>query len=79
MIENTSFTKEWLDSFKTKKEHRNINVTILEKMVHALSLLEHLKLAGLDFVFKGGTSLVLLLKRGQSVFNRYRYYFECKA
>ncbi|OSY87552.1 hypothetical protein WH52_10635 [Tenacibaculum holothuriorum] len=64
MIDNKSFTKEWLDSFRVKKEHKSINVTILEKMVHALSLLEHLKLAGLDFVFKGGTSLVLLLKEG---------------
>lgn len=64
MIDNKSFTKEWLDSFRGKKEHKSINVTILEKMVHALSLLEHLKVAGLDFVFKGGTSLVLLLKEG---------------
>ncbi len=64
MIDNKSFTKEWLDSFRAKKEHKSINVTILEKMVHALSLLEHLKILGLDFVFKGGTSLVLLLEEG---------------
>lgn len=64
MIKNTSFTKDWLDTFRAKKEHKGIDVTILEKMVHALSLLEHLKLAGLDFVFKGGTSLVLLLEEG---------------
>ena len=64
MIENTSFTKKWLDEFRAKKEHKGINVTILEKMIHALSLLEHLKLEGLDFVFKGGTSLVLLLEEG---------------
>lgn len=64
MINNKSFTKEWLDSFRARKEHKSINVTILEKMVQALSLLEHLKIAELDFVFKGGTSLVLLLKEG---------------
>ena len=64
MIKNTSFTREWLDTFRVKKEHKSINVPILEKMVHAFSLLEHLKLAGLDFVFKGGTSLVLLLEEG---------------
>ena len=63
MIDSKSFTKEWLDSFRLKKEHKGIDVTILEKMVHALSLLEHLKIAGLDFVFKGGTSLVLLLEK----------------
>lgn len=51
-----------LDSFRAKKEHKSINATILEKMVHAFSLLEHLKIANLDFVFKGGTSLVLLLE-----------------
>jgi hypothetical protein len=33
-------------------------------MIHALHLLEKLKANGLDFVFKGGTSLVLLLKEG---------------
>ncbi|MDC9721956.1 MAG: nucleotidyl transferase AbiEii/AbiGii toxin family protein [Urechidicola sp.] len=64
MINNKSFAKGWLDSFRGKKEHKSINVTILEKMVQALSLLEHLKIAELDFVFKGGTSLVLLLKEG---------------
>ena len=32
-------------------------------MVHALSLLEYLRIAELDFVFKGGTSLVLLLEK----------------
>jgi len=64
MINNKSFTKEWLDSFRAKKEHKAIKVTILEKMVNALSLLEHLKIAKLDFVFKGGTSLVLLLEEG---------------
>jgi len=64
MINDKSFTKAWLDSFRVKKEHKSINVTILEKMVQALSLLEHLKIAELDFVFKGGTSLVLLLKEG---------------
>ena len=63
MIDSKSFTKDWLDDFRLKKEHKGINVTILEKMVHALSLLEHLKIAGVDFVFKGGTSLVLLLEK----------------
>ncbi|WP_437373045.1 hypothetical protein [Maribacter litoralis] len=65
MINSKSFTREWLDTFRAQKEHKGINVTILEKMVHAFSLLEHLKIAGLDFVFKGGTSLVLLLEEGK--------------
>tara|TARA_R110002094_G_scaffold206939_1_gene177429 strand:- start:18 stop:437 length:420 start_codon:yes stop_codon:yes gene_type:complete len=64
MIKEESFTKEWMDSFKTNRRHRSINVTVLEKMIQALYLLEQLKLAGLDFVFKGGTSLVILLQEG---------------
>ncbi len=64
MIKPESFTKEWIDSFKANRQHKNIDVNILEKMIQALYLLEQLKVAGLDFVFKGGTSLVLLLQEG---------------
>jgi hypothetical protein len=34
---------------------------LIEKMVMALTLVENLQLSGLDFIFKGGTSLILLL------------------
>lgn len=61
MIREHCFTEEWLDKFKTQAEHRRIDKIILEKMIHALHLLERLKTNGLKFVFKGGTSLVLLL------------------
>lgn len=64
MIKDKCFTKEWLEQFKKQKDHRRIDKIILEKMIHALHLLERLKANGLDFVFKGGTSLVLLLKEG---------------
>jgi len=37
----------------------------MESMVHALYLLEQLKLTGLDFIFKGGTSLVLLMEQSR--------------
>jgi predicted nucleotidyltransferase component of viral defense system len=33
-----------------------------KKMIMALTLLENLRNSGLDFVFKGGTSLILLFK-----------------
>lgn len=62
MISEKCFTKEWLDSFKKQATHRRIDKIILEKMIYALHLLERLKTNGLDFVFKGGTSLVLLLE-----------------
>jgi len=46
-----------------RKESKNVNVNppLFEKMVNALILVENLQNEGLDFIFKGGTSLVLLL------------------
>lgn len=64
MINEKCFTIEWLESFKKQKEHKLIQTNILEKMIYALHLLEQLKNNGLEFVFKGGTSLVLLLDEG---------------
>ncbi len=60
MIKKESFTKEWALSFK--KQNKSIQPEILERMISALALVEALKLKGLDFIFKGGTSLVLLLQ-----------------
>lgn len=64
MIKDQCFTEEWLDQFKKQKDHKRIEKIILEKMIYALHLLERLKSNSLDFVFKGGTSLVLLLEEG---------------
>ena len=61
MIHPKSFEKEWVLQFKQQKAYRKINPPVLEKMIHALALLEALQLTGLDFVFKGGTCLILLL------------------
>ena len=61
MINEKCFTVEWLESFKKQRKHRLIQTNILEKMIYALHLLEQIKNNGLEFVFKGGTSLVLLL------------------
>lgn len=64
MINEKCFTPEWLESFKKQKEHELIQTNILEKMIYAFHLLEQLENNGLEFVFKGGTSLVLLLEEG---------------
>ncbi|MAE81831.1 MAG: hypothetical protein CMB80_03775 [Flammeovirgaceae bacterium] len=64
MIKKHCFTEEWLEGFKKQKDHKRIDKIILEKMIYALHLLERLKSNGLHFVFKGGTSLVLLLEEG---------------
>jgi len=51
-----------VNAFKKQAAHKRIDKAILEKMIYALHLLERIKTNGLDFVFKGGTSLVLLLE-----------------
>lgn len=61
MIDPISFSKDWIFSFKQDKTYKKINPPVLEKMIQALALLEQLALHQLDFIFKGGTSLVLLL------------------
>ena len=65
MIKTHCFQKEWIDSFKRQKAYSKINPPLVEKMIHAFSLLQHLKKEGLPFVFKGGTSLLLLLKNAR--------------
>ena len=62
MIKEHCFSEEWLDGFKKQKDHKRIDKIILEKMIYALHLLERLRTNGLDFVFKGDTSLVLLIE-----------------
>jgi predicted nucleotidyltransferase component of viral defense system len=64
MIKQHCFTEEWLMGFKKEKGHERIDKIILEKMIYALHLLERLKNNRLDFIFKGGTSLLLLLDEG---------------
>ncbi len=64
MIKEHCFTDKWLDAFKKQAAHKPIDKAILEKMIYALHLLERIKTNGLDFIFKGGTSLVLLLEEG---------------
>lgn len=46
-----------------KKENPAADIQLLEKTIGALYLVENLVRSGLDFIFKGGTSLVLLLNK----------------
>jgi hypothetical protein len=62
MINPACFEKEWIENFRKQRQFSRINPPVLEKMIHALYLLQNLKREGLDFVFKGGTSLILLLE-----------------
>lgn len=54
MVKSESLSKEWLSKFE------RIDTSILERMVNAFLLAEALKSNGLNFIFKGGTSLSLL-------------------
>lgn len=63
MIKPHCFQKEWIDNFRTQPAYQRINPVLIEKMIHAFSLLQHLQVLDLPFVFKGGTSLVLLLDK----------------
>lgn len=58
MIKKTSFSNEWLQA--TRKKYRIGDIKVLERVIHAFALLEMLSASGLDFVFKGGTCLMLL-------------------
>lgn len=59
MINSECFTKDWIDGIK--KDFPLIDPTIFEKTIYAFQLLSLLKEKGIDFIFKGGTSLLLLL------------------
>jgi hypothetical protein len=64
MITKEVFTQSWLNSrsIELKKEYKSIDPILLEKVVKALHLLECLSNVGLPFIFKGGTSIILLLE-----------------
>jgi hypothetical protein len=60
MIAEVSLSLEWITA-KHKKYGKD--PSIIESMIYALYLLERLQESGLDFIFKGGTSLILLLEQ----------------
>jgi len=60
MIRKECFTREYIDH-QCKQIGAN-DRQLLEKSIHALSLLGHLAESGLKFIFKGGSSLMLLLE-----------------
>ena len=63
MINKQSLTSDWIDL--KRKTYKKADPSIMERMIFALYLLEQLKLAGLNFVFKGGTCLSLLQKNAK--------------
>lgn len=62
MIKSHCFQKEWIDRLRQEERYCKINPPLVEKMIQALALLQYLNAKGLSFIFKGGTSLILLLE-----------------
>jgi hypothetical protein len=64
MIDKKTFTREWIEdrSGYFKKGKSKGNSELIEKVINALYLLEKLVSSGVDLIFKGGTSLILLLE-----------------
>lgn len=60
MINSRSYSQEWIMGIRETAFGRD--PILIEKMIMALTLLENLQNSGLDFIFKGGTSLILLFK-----------------
>lgn len=59
MIKNGCFEKEYIQDLR--KIYKKANSEYVEKTIYAFELLSLLVKSGMDFVFKGGTSLLLLL------------------
>ncbi|MDD4644559.1 MAG: hypothetical protein PHY99_01060 [Bacteroidales bacterium] len=60
MIRTETFTPEWINSFRRQEQYRRVNPALFEKMVYAFALLESLAKTDFDFIFKGGTSIILM-------------------
>jgi len=59
MIDNKTLDIEWINEVSTK--NRKADKILVEKVIRALYLLEGLTKVDLEFVFKGGTALMLLM------------------
>ena len=59
MIDRDSFSKEWI--FKQREAYPKADPQLIERQIVAFELIGLLSGTGKDFVFKGGTSLLLLL------------------
>ena len=59
MILPASYSQDWITA--KRKSYPKSDPTIIEKVIYALSLVEQLAQTSLSFIFKGGTSLLLIL------------------
>lgn len=62
MIESTTYHPDWIHEVKRNLGKKKFDPKLIEKVIYALVFLEQLKLNELDFIFKGGTALLLATK-----------------
>lgn len=65
MIKKETFTLDWVKKVNLEQgwNRKSDQFKNVEKAIMALKLLENLKINDVDFIFKGGTSLLLLLNK----------------
>jgi hypothetical protein len=59
MITEKTISADWLHEVNV--HYKNVDRNLLDKVTHAFYLLEQLSKTDLEFIFKGGTSLLLLI------------------
>lgn len=62
MIEPTTYHPDWIHEVKSNLGKKKLDPKLIEKVIYALLFLEQLKGYGLEFIFKGGTALLLATK-----------------
>lgn len=63
MIVLKTYELDWIYEVENNLGSKRFDPKLIEKVVYALSFLEQLKLNGLDFIFKGGTALLLVTEQ----------------
>jgi len=59
VIDKAKLTPDWIK--EESKKNNDADKILVDRALHALLLLEGLSKQNLDFIFKGGTALMLLL------------------
>jgi hypothetical protein len=62
MIQESTYYPDWIHEVK-QRLGRKYDPKLIEKVIYALLLLEQLKINELDFIFKGGTALLLATEK----------------
>jgi hypothetical protein len=60
MISAQSRSKDWIMGIRGTSRIPTDPI-LIEKMILALTLLENMRISGLEFIFKGGTSMLLVM------------------